>query len=393
MSYGITDAGFVLKRLADIQAELEAAYRSTFGAGINVDSRSPLGQIIGIHAERESLIWEQMEEVYNSRYPDSASGASLDNLVSITNITRLSATNSRVTARISGTDTTVIPIGFVVSVDGNPTARFATIESGVIGSVVTGYVDLIFDAEETGPVQAPAGTLTEIETPISGVTAVTNALDAVVGRDTETDAQLRIRRLISLSRPGTATVNGIRNAILEIDDVIQANVIENDTGLVDIDGRPAYSIECIVSGGTDADVAAAIFESKAAGIQTYGTESEVVVDSQGMSHTIYFSRPTEVPVYLRITITPNTDPNEGAVYPSNGDDAVEAAILVYVSANYTLGHDVVLSQLYTPINTIEGIFGILVEVSLNGSSWSTSNLSVASDELAIFDSTRITVIS
>ena len=393
MSYGITDAGFVLKRLADILAELEAAYKSTFGAGINIDSRSPLGQIIGIHAERESLIWEQMEEVYNSRYPDSADGVSLDNVVAVTNVFRLAATKSKVTARISGTDTTVIPIGFVVSVDGNPASRFATIESGIIGAVVTGYVDLIFESEETGPVQAPSGTLTEIETPISGVTSVTNALDATVGRNTETDAELRIRRLISLSRPGTATVDGIRNAVLEVADVVQVGVIENATGIIDSEGRPPYSIEVIVSGGDDEEIAAAILSAKAAGIETYGTETYAVADSQGIFHDIYFSRPVEVTIYMRITITPNEDLNEGELYPTTGDDDIKAAIMTFVSAFYSLGHNVIISQFYTPINTVPGVFGIQIELGITGSDWAESNIVINANELATFDTSRITVIS
>lgn len=389
-TFGITDAGFVTKRLVDIKAEIEAAYRSAFGAAINLDARSPLGQIVGIHSERESLIWELAEQIYNSRYPDTAEGSSLDNLASISNVFRLPATHSHVVERISGTNGTVVPVGFVVSVSGNSSSRFATIASGTITG---GYVDLEVQAESTGAVQAPAGTLTVIETPLSGVSSVTNALDATVGRETETDVQLRIRRKIALNRPGSATVEGIRNAILEVQDVIQASVIENDTGVVDSDGRPAHSVECVVSGGEDADVAEAIFSSKGAGIETYGTESESVVDDQGLTHTIKFSRPTEVPVYLRITITPNTDANEGPVYPDNGDASIETAVLEYAAAKSALGHDVVLSQFYTPINTVDGVFGILVEVSLNGSSWQTTNLTIAADELAVFDSMRTEVIS
>jgi uncharacterized phage protein gp47/JayE len=391
MSFGVTAAGFVAKRLADIKSELEAAYKSTFGAGINLEPQSVFGQQIGIHSEREAAIWELAELVYNSRYPDTAEGASLDNVASITNVARLAATYSRVTATITGTVGVTIPVGFVASVVGDATARFATQEEYEIGG--GGTVDAVMVAEETGPVQAATGTLTIIETPVTGVASITNALDAVLGRDTETDTQLRVRRLISLNRPGTATIDGIRNAVLQVADVVQVAVIENSTDTVDGDGRPPHSFEAVVSGGIDADVAAAIFSAKSAGIATYGTEDKTVTDSQGFEHTVYFSRPVEVPVYLRATITTNTDSYEGAVYPATGDDAVAAAILAFAVANYVLGHDVVLSQFYTPINTVEGVFGIEMEVSLNGSDWQSTNLSIAANELATFDSSRITVVS
>jgi len=392
MSFGLGVTGFTPKRLADIKAELEADFKSRLGAAINIDPQGPLGQIIGTISERESLVWEEMEAVYYSRYPSTAEGVSLDRVVEVTNIFRLMATKSNVTARVSGTNGTSVPAGFTASVSGSPASRFISAASGIIGSVSSGYVDIVFEAETAGSTQAPSGTLTVIETPVSGVTSVTNTLDAVVGRETETDTQLRIRRAITLNRPGTATVNGIRNAILNVDNVLQANIVENDTGLYDSDGRPPHSFEAVVSGGNDADIAAAIFASKAAGIETFGEESETVVDSQGTSHTVKFSRPDNKEIYLRVTITPNVDPNEGTVYPSTGDDSIISAIIEFSDAIYVLGHDVILSQFYTPINTIEGVFGILVEASLNGSSWQTTNISVAADELAVFDTSRITVV-
>lgn len=394
MSYGVTSTGFVAKRLADIKAELEAAYRAAFGAAINLEPQSIFGQQIGIHSEREALIWELAEAVYNARRPDTAEGVNLNDCVSLTNVTRLPATKSVVAVRILGTDGTVIPAGtFIMSVEGNAASRFVSLIGGTIGETTTGLLDLDFEAETAGAVTAPTGTLTVIETPISGVTSAANTADADVGRELETDAQLRIRRLVAMNRPGTATANGIRNAILEVDAVIQANVIENDTNITDTGGRPPHSVQSVVSGGADADIAAAILSAKAGGIQTYGDVSIDVVDSQGMTHEINFSRPSEVPIYLRITVTPNTDPNEGLTYPANGDAAIETAVLAFVEANYVLGHDVVLSQFYTPINTIDGVIGILVEASLNGSSWVTTNLPIAANELATFDSARVTVVS
>jgi len=389
MAYGITSTGFLAKRLADIKAEIEDTFRSAFGVGINLDALSPLGQMVGIVAERESLIWELAEDVYNSQYPDTASGASLDNVASISNIIRLAATYSTVTARIIGTNGTFVDIGFIASVSGDPTARFVTTESGTIAG---GYVDLAFQAESTGLVQAPAGSLTVIETPQTGVDSITNALDAVLGRDTETDAELKQRRAELLQRSGTATVEGIRRHVLDVLNVLQCTVIENSSGLVDGDGRPPKSFETVVSGGIDADIAAAIFEAKAAGIETHGDITEVVVDSQGISYDIKFSRPIDKEIWLIINITPNTNPNEGDLYPASGDQDVEDALLLYGAA-FTMGQDVVNNQLYTPVNTVPGVIGIEVLAGFSDPPTASANLAIAFDELAVFDSTRIVVNS
>ena len=388
-TYGITAAGFVPKRLADIKLEIEADFRAAYGPGVNLDPRTPEGQIIGAQSEREALVWEMAEQVYNSRYPDTAQGAALDNVAAVTGIQRLPATYSLVTVAIAGSDGTAVSTSFVVSVDGNKTARFSPIAGGTIAG---GTLTLACRAESAGSVQAPSGTLTVIETPISGVTSVTNALDAVVGRDVETDAQLRLRRLRMLARAGTATVNGIVNALLEIPEVTQARAIENETDAVDIGNRPPHSFEAMVTGGADADVAQAIFSAKGAGIQTYGSTTVSVLDSQGLTHDVSFSRPTPVTVYLEVTIARNFDPNEGDVYPDNGDDAVKDAIIAYTGATGVLGREVVLSQLSTPINTVPGVFGISIRVSVNGSSWQSTNLLMAASEVAAFDTSRITVL-
>lgn len=389
MPYGITSTGFSAKRLADIQAEIEDAFRSAFGVGINLDPLSPLGQMVGIVAERESLIWELAEDVYNSQYPDTASGASLDNVASISNITRLAATYSTVEGRVSGTNGTLVPIGFIASVNGDPSARFVTIESGII---VGGYVDLDFQAENTGAVQAPAGSLTVIETPQTGVDSVTNTLDAVLGRDTETDAELKQRRAELLQRSGTATVEGIRRHVLDVLNVLQCTVIENSSGIVDPDGRPPKSFESVVSGGDDTEIAQAIFDAKAAGIETHGAITKVIVDSQGISHDVKFSRPADKEIWLIVNITPNTDPNEGDLYPTSGDQDVEDALLVYGEA-FTMGQDVINSQLYSPINTVPGVVGIEVLAGFSDPPAASTNLAIGAHELAVFDSTRIVVNS
>ena len=330
-----------------------------------------------------------MEQVYNSRFPDVATGLSLDNVATITNVTRLAATHSEMTGRVSGTDGITVPAGFIASVAGNKTARFVATQSGVISG---GYVDLPFQAESTGPVEAPVGTLTVIETPVSGVTSANNSTEAIVGRAVETDAELRLRRLRVLARSGTATVNGIRNAVLAVADVSQCMVIENASGTTDGDGRPPYSFETVVLGGTDADIAAAIFSAKPAGIQTYGTSYAVVVDSQNISHTIYFSRPSQITMHLEISVHPNADPDEGDVYPTNGDDLVKAAVLAYAEAAYYMGHDVVLSQFYTPINTVPGVLSIAIRQSVDGATWYSTNKAIAANQIATFDVARMTVI-
>jgi uncharacterized phage protein gp47/JayE len=252
--------------------------------------------------------------------------------------------------------------------------------------------DVAMESINTGSIIANAGSLTVIDTPTTGIDSVTNLLDAVPGRDTETDVDLKLRRLTLLQRSGTATTEGIRNNVLEVDDVIQAVVIENSSNVVDGAGRPPKSFEVFALGGDEQELAQSIFEAKPAGIETVGTISKSVTDSQGLIQTIKFSRPTEIDVYMIINITANSDPVEGALYPADGDLQVENAILAFVQ-DFIIGQDVVVNQLYTPINEIAGVIGIEILVGTAPSPTLSDNLDIDPTELARFDSTRITVNS
>lgn len=388
---GLSSSGFEIKRFDEIKTELENDFKSVFGPNINISESEPLGQIIGILAEREALVWELSEGVYNSQYPSTAEGVPLENVAAITGTTKLSATKSNAVITITGISTTIVDAGFIVSVNGSPNDQFETLQQVTIGG--GGTVDADVEAVNFGPTLAPAGSLTEIDTPVSGVTSVTNAADAIVGRDEETDAELKARRKQSLQK-GITTIEGIRNHLLQtVDDVNAVFVIENVLDVPDGDGRPGHSFETVVDGGVDADIAQGIFEAKPAGIETFGTESEIITDSQGGNHTINFSRPSDIDIYIIVNITKNNDPAEGPVYPVDGDTQVENALLDHASENLGIGDDVIVNQLYTPINTVAGVIGIDIKIGTAPAPTLSNNIPIDATEISAWDSARITVNS
>ncbi|MBX9720598.1 MAG: hypothetical protein K2X81_04295, partial [Candidatus Obscuribacterales bacterium] len=88
--FGLTPQGFKIKRLPDIHAENQNLLLAAFGE-INLDPQSIFGQLIGVLSKVEADIWENMQDVYFSQYPNSAEGISLDNVVQLNAITRLAA--------------------------------------------------------------------------------------------------------------------------------------------------------------------------------------------------------------------------------------------------------------------------------------------------------------
>jgi uncharacterized phage protein gp47/JayE len=247
-------------------------------------------------------------------------------------------------------------------------------------------------AQQTGRVLVGAGSIDTIVTPVAGLASVTNIGDGVIGRDTEDDAELRIR--ITQAKLGTGNVEAIRSRLLnDVDGVSTVLVIENRTDSV-VAGQPAHSIHCIVQGGADQDIADKIWEVKPAGIETYGSETETVVDSQGSNQTIYFSRPTPQYAHVRVTVTPN--PEE--TVPSGAEDAIKNAILEYGNT-FAIGQDMLWQGFIGPIfAATTGIKSVQMELDVTpnpGDSPSyvvDTDVAIGNDELAAFDLTRIFVL-
>jgi hypothetical protein len=102
----------------------------------------------------------------------------------------------------------------------------------------------------------------------TGVVKGFNSTNASVGRFLETDSQLRLRRIQSLTIRGASTLEAIRSGVNQLNGVSETQVFENTTLTRDNNGREAKSFEVIVQGGVDQEIADKIFELKPAGIST-----------------------------------------------------------------------------------------------------------------------------
>ena len=244
-----------------------------------------------------------------------------------------------------------------------------------------------FECTESGAINPAVGTLTDIITTYAGWDSVNNLLVANVGREAESDTSLRQRWNNSLYTRSVAMVDSIASALLALNGVTSATVYENETDSTDLEGRPPHSIEAVVGGGDNDEIGLAIWQKKAAGIDTYGSESVSVTDSQGFSHTINFNRPTEIDVYLDIAVTEY--PEEAL--PSDATTRITDAVLNYGST-LLVGNDVILQRIMGEIyRSCPGIGYITIDGSTDGVTYSTNNISVSAREIAVFDISRIQV--
>lgn len=378
----LTSHGFTRTRLDERLTALQEAMRAIFGPTLNLDPDTMDGQALGIYAESISNLDQLAEDVYHSFNPQSATGVALSRLVQLNGIRRIEGTYSTVTLRCVGSQGTAIPAGSLVKSTAT-NATFETTEEAVIPA--SGEVDVAARSAVKGAVLAPAGTLTKIDTPIFGWQTATNLQDAAPGRNEETDEQLRLRRRASTSTQGQAIVDAMYGALTNIPEVRQAKVYENDQDVIDANGLPPHSIYCIVEDGADADILDTIWLKKTAGTTTHGTTAGQVTDSMGNPHTLNFSRPTDVNVW--VTVNLHTRPG----WPTDGAQRITNALTAWAVANQSIGEEVIHSRLFDPVNSIPGhsIDSLYIGTAANPAG--TANIAVPFDGLARFDSTRIVV--
>jgi len=233
-----------------------------------------------------------------------------------------------------------------------------------------------------GPVEALAASLTIIATPVSGWTSTTNLLAADEGNLLETDVDARQRRSESLR---TLAIETRLAALAGVDDVV---VYRNDTGAADDAGRPAHSIECVVTGGDDDAIAECIYTYKAAGVQTYGNSVQVITDSQGLQRTILFSRPTDLDIYVDVTVDTLYSEED---LPVSAADAIKEAVVTYGNT-LAGGKNVIASRLAAAVVlAVPGLENVTVKIATSASPTVSTTIAVSATQVARFDEARCTV--
>ena len=392
MAFGITPTGFAVKTVQDLLAEIQAEQRSLIDPNIDVGSETLLGQINGIVAGKLGEAWEILEGVYNQGNVDDAEDDLLSSLCLLTGTERRQATKGRVEMSLTVGGITTVPVGHIVAQFGNVANRWL-----LLAEIVTtgaGVYTGIYEAESTGVVEAAAGTLTVIVNPVAQLTSVTNALDADPGLALETDTALKLRREAELRALGAGTAPAIKADILDSDpeDIISVTVLVNDQDFTDSNGVPPHAINPIIwdgdpPSGDDDAIAQAIHDSKAAGIQTSGSDSGTATDLDGVDHIINFSRPTLREVWLEVDVTINA-----LTFPVDGDAQIEAAIVSVGNALLVPGQDVILLPLRAEALKILGVLDApAMRAGFAAAPTGTVNLAVGVRQIARLDTSRIVV--
>lgn len=253
-----------------------------------------------------------------------------------------------------------------------------------------------FASEEPGEVSLPNGAITKIVTAPTGFLSCTNLCGYVAGRLLETDVELRQSYVDKIFSRSSRMTDSIRSAILaNCAGVTAAQVYENRTNETDSEGRPPHSVEAVVDGGSNSDIAEQILATVSAGITTYGSVSVDVPGEDDDMIEVCFNRPTYIYCWFKVTLTIS----KASLVPANYAELVETAIVDAMS-QVENGEDVVPQQQFLPA-IYEQVPGIsYIDVSIytttsasegQPSAYPLRSVEITNRQRAMTSSTRIEV--
>lgn len=338
LSATVTAQGISAPDYQTILDTVTGYFKQIYGTDAYLEPDSKDGQMVALMALAIHDANTTAINVYNSFSPSTALSDALTRNVKINGIARKGETRSTVDLLLTCTPGTTITNGSAKDANGIIWNLPASVSIDVDSTVTVTAI-----CATSGAVAAVAGSITGINTPTRGWLTVTNPLAATVGAAAETDAELRVRQGQSVALPSLTPFDAVDGALANISGVTRHKLYENDTGTVDANGLPAHSISAIVDGGDATTIAQTIRGKKGQGVATYGTTTLVVNDAWGNPHPTSFSRPTNIPIYVALTI------RVFAGYTSQVGDQIKTAVADYINS-LEIGDDVLLSRVYSPAN-------------------------------------------
>ena len=201
-----------------------------------------------------------------------------------------------------------------------------------------------FQTEDVGDIYLPAGAITTITRAVTGLNSVTNVGTYIAGREKESDSDYRKSYMEKIFSHSERMSNSIRSAILNNCQGVSAiAVYENDSNTTDSYGRYPHSVEVVVDGGDETEIAQQILNTKAGGISTYGSVEISLTGDYGEELLIRFSRPDYLYLWFHVEITIARN----ATLPTNYADLIREIILSKMNS-LDCGEDVIPQNLFFP---------------------------------------------
>lgn len=387
----LDDAGLSIPTAADLiaQARDELAAPDRLGGDYLFHPEDPISQWIELVAFQLASVYQLAEVLFNSRDPNQAQGVLLRELGSIVGAVIPTATRSTIAGRFLGTPGTLIKRGDLFRY--LPTGDlWQTFQEYTIAA--NGVIDAELESVEFAAVDAPAAPLSswQVQVPTPGLTGFLSTEPADVGRTAATNAETREAiELAAEGGAGAATYDSDVANVAGVEGVDHVALFVNrqlvyDPAL-DLLGKTA---RFVVDGGRKQAIFDAIGASGSTSLNTIatGTVQGVTVRPDGKQITVSYSRPTGVPVLMRVTI-------DGDLSDAPETVAVVEAAIVERQSIQDFAEPVIPEQYRSAIVAAFGenvVTSCVVEARLDvGDPWVTTPLILGQAERAsISDSPR-----
>lgn len=362
--------GLAIDSKPTIIAALIAAMQAIYGSDINVDSNSPDGQLINVFAQVDEDFLELLLATYNLSAVPTAFGTRLDQLVALNGLARKQGTYTIAFVNIISTQALTLPglnqnVLPPFTVADNAGNQFELVTTLVFAT--PGNPTVAFRAVNIGQVQTTANTITNIITSTLGIASVNNPDTSTdeIGTNEETDAQLKVRHAQSFTLAQTGPSDSLESALRNIADIVDAFVVENNTG-APVGGIGANSIWVITNGGADADIAQAIYAKKSPGCGMTGAKTAIVTRPNGQTFTAQWDEAVSQPLYVKFSVI-----WKGAQILSNTDlaNGVAANLPVYKLGEQPTISDVIKAAEVVAPTAIVEIDSATQGVSRDDSAW------------------------
>lgn len=375
MKFGVTDKGFVKKRINDIEASITNKMISKGYENFSINPYSVEGVLLGIISDEFSKAWNGIEETYNSRYFDLCIGMQLDNHGKNLLLPRIMGKYATTTLQFTTDLEITIPKDTIVRIR-DTNLNFKTVSDLKINSSLKGEVQAV--AVKSGPVyNTQPNTITEMVNTVVGIVSVTNTVPATGGDGIENDDVYREALKIANRSRGGSTVDAITIELRKLPEVNGALVLENTGDEIDENGVEPGKIKVFIEGIATENIAKTLHKYGAFGIKTQGDTTYKIENIGGQIVDVNYNMFKSVPVHVKVVLLNSEKP--AIQLKENITKNIEEYVR---NANYLEGRKIVHNQIESKAyNADSDIIELEAEIGLEEEDLSKESLVIPSGSL------------
>ena len=393
----VENGNIIIPDTSEVLKDVQKEYQDVFGDSLSLDPSTPQGRLMEMEANSRIKTLNLCAMIANQINPNYATGQGLDAIGSLFGRNRNSATQTETHCYLTGTPNTEIPANSKAKTRAGDT--FYNPNNIVLDN--SGNGEGYFYSEEKGEIPCEVNTLNEIVTQIVGWDSINNPSTPTLGKTQESDKNFKNRAMQS-KYSGVGMLGDVNSALRNIENIRSFFVYNNGEDYsvtfddVTID---RHSVLVIVQGGSDEDVANALFKKVSAGcgytIISGQSRNVTVVDYVNnipVQYQIRFNRPQNVEIKCSVSVGRNN-------YTGNDlENAVKTAILDWANNQnnevdgLVLGTDIYSYEIGSAIsNQIPEIVIKNVQIAKINDTLSSSPITIKINELGVITANNITV--